>query len=249
MKHFRMYSTGIIISLFLCPDQAQSQMTDTSKVSEINHLGLSQIILPGAMITYGIVSLVSDQLRQVDFNIQHSFIGSQSSKIDDYLIYAPLALDLGFTAGGIKSRHNVRDKAFLYLLSTALNAVMVYPVKSLTSRQRPDLSNTNSFPSGHTSNAFVGAEYFWQEHKHHSIWIASAGYLMAGTTGYFRIKNNKHWFSDVVAGAGIGIISTKLIYAIYPRISEKIFRKKANFVILPFNFDVGYGLSFHYLMR
>ena len=234
---------------FLASANSQNQEIDTSKLSRVPHQNVSPIILPGAMISYGVASLMSDYIREVDNKVQNRFMGAQSNKIDDYLIYAPLAIDISLTAGGFKSKHNIRDKAVIYALSTALNAVFVYPVKSFTSRLRPDMSDTHSFPSGHTSNAFVSAEFFWQEYKHRSKWLASAGYLMAGTTGYYRLKNNKHWLSDVIAGAGIGILSTKLIYAIYPRISDKFFNKNPKFVIIPVNFEAGYGLSCYLFIK
>ena len=74
----------------------------------------------------------------------------------------------------------------------------------------------------------VGAEIFWQEYNHKSKWLASSGYLIAATTGYLRMYNNKHWFSDVVAGAGIGILSTKITYWLLPKIMSKINRPKSS---------------------
>ncbi len=228
---------------------AQYLTKDTVKIHKTNSLHLAQFILPGALISYGLISLTSDPVRNLDYQIRDNIIGSISYKLDDYLIYAPLAIDIGLSASGIKSRHNIRDKAVIYALSTALNAAMVYPVKSFVARLRPDESDAKSFPSGHTSNAFVGAEYFWQEYKHKSKWLASAGYLMAGTTGYFRVRNNKHWFSDVVAGAGFGILSTKLIYILYPKLSSKIFSDNSKFVVIPLHFDSGYGLGLHIFLE
>jgi membrane-associated phospholipid phosphatase len=68
---------------------------------------------------------------------------------------------------------------------------------------------------------------------------------MATTTAYLRMANNKHWFSDVVAGAGIGIASTKLAYWLYPRIQHRIFKDKPmKTIIMPgySNGSLGIGL-------
>jgi membrane-associated phospholipid phosphatase len=92
--------------------------------------------------------------------------------------------------------------------------------------ERPDGSSNNSFPSGHTANAFMGAEFLYQEYKDVSPWYGIAGYVVATGTGLFRMYNNRHWFSDVVAGAGFGILSTKVAYWIYPWMKEKIFKEK-----------------------
>ncbi len=67
-----------------------------------------------------------------------------------------------------------------------------------------------------------------------SPWYGVAGYSIAGATGALRMMNNKHWFSDVLAGAGVGILSTKLTYFVYPFIKNKIIKSKEfNFVASP----------------
>ncbi len=43
-------------------------------------------------------------------------------------------------------------------------------------------------------------------------WISVCGYVCAATTGYLRVANNRHWASDVLVGAGIGIVSVKVVY-------------------------------------
>lgn len=68
------------------------------------------------------------------------------------------------------------------------------------------------FPSGHTTNAFRGAEILHQELKaRHPVWSYS-GYLLATAVGLMRMYNREHFLSEVVAGAGLGILSTRLTY-------------------------------------
>ncbi len=55
-----------------------------------------------------------------------------------------------------------------------------------------------------------------------------AGYAIATTTGIFRLYNRDHWFSDVVAGAGFGILSTKAAYLIYPYLRNRLTHKDKN---------------------
>ena len=108
-------------------------------------------------------------------------------------------------------------------------------LKKITHIQRPDGSSYESFPSGHTAEAFASAEFLRQEYKDVSPWYGIAGYAAATATGALRIYNNKHWLSDVVAGAGIGIASTKLAYWIYPAIKRKFFKNKPmNTFIIPY---------------
>ena len=94
--------------------------------------------------------------------------------------------------------------------------------------ERPDGTSFNSFPSGHTATAFMGAELMNQEYKHQSIWYSIAGYTVATGTGVFRMYNNRHWLSDVVAGAGVGILSAKAGYWLYPYVSKLFNGKKPN---------------------
>ena len=119
-------------------------------------------------------------------------------------------------------------------------------IKSWAKVERPDGTSNNSFPSGHTATAFSGAEFLWQEYKDVNIWYGISGYIVATGTGFFRIYNSRHWLSDVVMGAGIGILSTKVAYWIYPYVQSKLFRSSKNTTaaIAPFynGKQLGFGL-------
>lgn len=164
---------------------------------------------------------------------------------DNYLQYGIGFSVFGLHALGIQGKNNFRDQAMLYLLSNAIMGAIVNPVKRITRLQRPDGYGQNAFPSGHTATAFVRAEFLYQEYKGISPWYGVAGYAMATTVGYVRIYNNKHWMRDVIAGAGIGIASTKLAYMIYPAIQRWLFKnKEIKTAIMPFyeNRNVGINL-------
>ncbi len=63
-------------------------------------------------------------------------------------------------------------------------------------------------------------------------------------TGGLRLLNNRHWFSDVIVGAGLGMLVTEAVYAIYPYLKEKIiFGKKKNIGLIPVMPGGGLGLS------
>ncbi|MBP6234976.1 MAG: phosphatase PAP2 family protein [Saprospiraceae bacterium] len=222
-----MYFFVVNISVY-----GQYTALDTFNYTKNNLLSVKTLLIPTALTVYGFASLSNESIRQVDFDVRNQINSKKMYKIDDYLIYLPMAADIGLTFGGYKSKHNYKEKAALYFMSTTLNAVLVYPVKALTSRARPDESDLRSFPSGHTSNAFVGAEYFWQEYKTRSKWLAASGYVVAATTGYFRLQNNKHWFSDVLTGAGIGMLSTKVCYWLFPMV-KKIVKPNQYYTVFP----------------
>ena len=64
------------------------------------------------------------------------------------------------------------------------------------------MSNRRSFPSGHTSASFIAATV---AHKLYGRQISSPAFLLAGLTGISRIHDNKHYLSDVIFGAALGI--------------------------------------------
>lgn len=91
----------------------------------------------------------------------------------------------------------------------------------------------------------MGAEFLYQEYKDISPWIGYSGYLIAATTGYLRIYNNRHYLNDVVAGACIGIISTKFAYWLYPKVFTKSKCHHSNFhtISTPFYADGKVGVN------
>lgn len=110
--------------------------------------------------------------------------------------------------------------------------------------RRPDSDTRNSFPSGHTATAFMGAEFLYREYGDVSPWIGYAGYAVAATTGYLRIYNNRHYLNDVIAGACVGILSARIAYWIYPRIFKK--SKSGRHITvagLPYCSTEGFGLN------
>ena len=208
---------------------------------------LKSLIVPVGLIAYGFVALESDRLQNLDNNIKEEIWTEhphQLIKIDNYLQYAPAVAVYGLNAAGIKGKNNFRDRTMIYLLSNAMMGITVQSLKSITRIQRPDGFGTNAFPSGHTATAFVAAEFLHQEYKGVSPWYGLAGYAAAITTAYLRMYNNKHWFRDLLPGAGIGILSTKVAYWIYPAIKRKFFKDKpVNTIVLPFYQNNTMGLS------
>ncbi|MGV3706695.1 MAG: phosphatase PAP2 family protein [Arcticibacter sp.] len=83
-----------------------------------------------------------------------------------------------------------------------------------------------------------------QEYKDQAPLLGYAGYPLAALTGALRLTHNKHWFSDVVGGAGVGILSTKISYAAYPWLKEKLFHTKSHATILPYRANGTVGIMF-----
>ena len=133
-------------------------------------------------------------------------------RFDDYLQYAPWAAQLTMGLCGVKG---VSKNRYQILTADAFAVIMMAAVvnglKYSINRTRPNGRNA-SFPSGHTATAFTGATLLAHEYGHRSVWIPIAGYALATTTGVMRVLNNRHYVSDVIVGAAVGILTAELAY-------------------------------------
>jgi PAP2 superfamily protein len=133
-------------------------------------------------------------------------------RLDNYTQMAPAAILLGLKAAGVPSRSSWGRMLVSDAISIALMTGVVQGLKHTTDVARPDGTNKQSFPSGHTATAFMTATMLSKEYGHISPWVSVGAYSVATATGLMRMANNKHWLSDVMVGAGIGILSTEFGY-------------------------------------
>ncbi|MEE0906773.1 MAG: phosphatase PAP2 family protein [Muribaculaceae bacterium] len=143
-------------------------------------------------------------------SFRNEYAKQYNTHYDDILQYTPGMVMLGMKALGVKGRSSWGRMAVSDAFSIALMASVVNTLKHTVHERRPDGSNSRSFPSGHTATAFMCATMLHKEYGHISPWISIGGYTVATATGVSRILNNKHWISDVMVGAGIGILSTEM---------------------------------------
>ncbi|WP_443946747.1 phosphatase PAP2 family protein [Pedobacter sp. AW1-32] len=250
---------GLLLSLGL---NASAQLVDSVNTNHPDTLGrwntgvqipkrkfkVVSFIAPVVLAGYGFASVYDHgALKQLDESTKAELQEDHplfAAHVDDYLQLAPAAAVYALNLSGVKGKHNLFDASMLYLTSAALMGASTHFVKQGVGRMRPDDSGYNSFPSGHTASAFMAAEFLNQEYKDVNPWIGYAGYFVATATGTLRMYNNKHWFSDVVAGAGFGIASTKIAYLIYPYM-KRIFNnkdKERKFSLMPYYGGTSSGL-------
>ncbi|GBU06942.1 hypothetical protein AwDysgo_02730 [Bacteroidales bacterium] len=241
-----------IILAFSCLSCLSTQGQDSLQVDSLYYIpdkGLKfssqQIILPASLALIGTYLAIDGSL---DKKISEKIIEKdfKKTRIDDFLLFGPGATVYALGFAGIKGKHNFVDKTVIYGTASFLAFASSESLKSITGVERPDHSANNSFPSGHTALAFAGAEFLRQEYKDQSIWYGIAGYSMASCTGLMRIYNNRHWSSDILVGAGVGIISTKISYWIHPQLS-KLYKRKSSLqaLVLPYYtpYDCGISMS------
>lgn len=102
-----------------------------------------------------------------------------------------------------------------FLKSFLANMASTAALKLSIDRRRPDGSNDASFPSGHTSAAFQGAAFI---HFRYGLGKALPAYALATFVGYSRVNAEKHYVSDVLAGAALGTLSAFLFTERFERL-------------------------------
>ena len=145
------------------------------------------------------------------------------TSIDNYLQYFGPAMTVALKIGGVEGRSSWPRLLATTAIGYGTMAVLVNGIKYTAKERRPDNSSYNSWPSGHTATSFVGATILHKEYGlTRSPWYSVLGYSVATATGVMRVLNNRHWVSDVLSGAGIGILSTELAYAL----TDVMFKEK-----------------------
>ena len=157
------------------------------------------------------------------YEMRNSCIPTFHQTFDNYLQYAPAAAMVGLKVAGVEGRNSWGRMLVSDAFSAGIMAIAVNSIKYTAKVQRPGGGSHNSFPSGHTATAFMTATMLHKEYGlTRSPWYSVGGYTVATTTAIMRMMNNRHWLSDVLAGAGIGIISTNLGYFL----ADLIFKDK-----------------------
>lgn len=130
---------------------------------------------------------------------------------DDYLQFLPFVAIYGFEIAGMKPKTDWKNRTAILIKGQLLNLGLLYILKNSLKEPRPD-GTALAFPSGHTANVFAGATMLSIEYGQDYKWVPYAAYGVASTVGVMRIANNKHYLSDVLFGAGLGILSMKVAY-------------------------------------
>ncbi|WP_343617243.1 phosphatase PAP2 family protein [Flavobacterium sp.] len=237
----------VLSGLFSVKAASQPQLSDSLQSSRELKFKYQALIIPSVLIGYGVVGLESNTLKNINTDTKTEINEHIDKKIsiDDFSQYSTFLSVYALNAAGVKGRNNFKDRTVILASAYLIMGTAVNVIKKTGSEMRPDGTSNNSFPSGHTATAFMGAEFLYQEYKDVSVWYGITGYLVASGTGFFRMYNDRHWFSDVAAGAGIGILSTKIAYWIHPLIQNRMFKKKEklNGVIVPVYNGREYGLA------
>ena len=227
---------------------ANAQTKDSISISKSkDKITYKQFIAPAALITGGTLLLNSALNDDLQSNANRFFGKDFKTNADDFLLFVPigqiyLGKSFGFTPKN-DFQHQTINIAIANVMAVSVTEVLKRTVKE----ERPDQSDDLSFPSGHTSIAFTNAALLYYEYKDSNLWYASSGFLFATATGVLRIANNKHYTSDVLAGAGIGLASGLIVSYWNPFKSVTFGKKNKNtaFVYPQIGSQIGLGAIVH----
>jgi len=187
------------------------------------------LVAPALLIAWGVSTLGNNGLyssHQARNDLQ-KLTGGKGSNIDNYLVAAPYVEFGVLLLFKVKCNSDFVNTTLLLVKSEVLMLGITYALKFTTSEERPysyyrtdrqDVPQKGSYalqsmPSAHTSEAFVAATIVYREYRYLSPWYGIGAYTLAATVGAFRMINDQHWESDVFIGAGIGMLSTNIVYA------------------------------------
>ena len=163
------------------------------------------VLLIGTGLT--LTSLIFED--QIVDPLQNEVVDNQPlgsfSKFGDYAgqLVPNVIYSLGQTVMGYSGDAKGYQRAIGMLKATSYAALVTTTLKYTIREKRPNSSDRNSFPSGHTTTAFAFSGYVWQEHG----WKWGVPAMGVGLlTGFSRINDNKHYLHDVLAGATIGLV-------------------------------------------
>ena len=223
----------------------------TGKKPFFQSKGFRAVIIPAVLIGYGASTINGNGFYSsydARNDVNRVFGPGRHTYIDDYLQWAPY-LELGgvLLAGG-ESRNDRLNLGLVILKGEAIMFASVVALKRLTLIERPD-GSAHAFPSGHTAQAFLAASIVHTELRHKSQWYGVGAYTIATSVAVLRMVNDKHWQSDVVAGAGIGILSAHLAYLSHRNRWGRKPQGRAALRVAPLYYAGATGLSLHWQLK
>jgi len=158
----------MIFSLLLLRfSAAKAQGTDSAATVKHRTIktGLKTFAIPATLIGLGIYGTTDNNFINHDEikEDRNEFFPGFSNKADNYLQFAPIAVVYTMDALGLKGQHNWQQQTKLLCGAQLMMMAFVFPIKKYTHILRPDGSAYNSFPSGHTAQAFLAASFFHKE--------------------------------------------------------------------------------------
>lgn len=228
MKTFKLLFFLLFVPATLCANGREDKDTLSYTYNDkATQFRPRKLILPASLILLGSWGICNGFLHSVNHTVKDNMSNLRKGHFfhaDDYVQYLPVVSYIGLDLIGVESRHSFTDKLIVTATSYLAMGIMVNGTKFVVNEKRPDSSARNSFPSGHTATVFMGAELIRTEY---GTAYGIGAYFIAGSVAVLRLYNNRHWLNDVIAGAGIGILSARIGYWLLP-VNKKLFGLNKN---------------------
>ncbi|MCB0401397.1 MAG: phosphatase PAP2 family protein [Flavobacteriales bacterium] len=222
----------ILIGLLLSA-QFLSAQHDTSAVEVTRKPFVVQAVVPATLLISGIVLNNSFTEKSIQKNVREKLGNDYHNGMDDYIQYVPYVEVFAGDLVGIQAKNHWFDQTKNMAITGVMTTLVIHSLKRGVGKLRPDNSSHHSFPSGHTATAFAGATILYNEYKDTSPLLAYNGFVFSSATGSLRIMNNRHWLSDVMAGAGIGMLVAHAVYYWQPLKNWNPFKDTKNIGFMP----------------
>ena len=196
---------------------AQEAVRRDTILLESEHFSATKLIIPTTLFTVGAIGVNNGYFCSLKNEVRDGFEvmrGDHRMHFDDYLQYLPVASYFGLDLCGVRGDHNLREQMAAAATAYIVMAALVNGIKYTVQEPRPGSGARNSFPSGHTATAITGAELIRLEYG--NGYGAAAYGVSALGVAFMRLYNDRHWLNDIVAGAGIGILSANIGYWLLP---------------------------------
>lgn len=193
------------------PSDSLSQHLANSKSSIDNFAGRLKRVVTNSdnLVVLGFGAGMGLMFHPLDKEISNTLRGADSfllSTFPDNLGSTATILSaaaLTYAVGRLAKNEHLANTGLLVLTATATTQFVTLAGKYLVQRPRPDGGNNHSFPSGHTSGMFAAASVLDARYGYK---IGVPSYLLASFVGFSRIRMGKHYPTDVVSGAILGVI-------------------------------------------
>lgn len=220
--------------------------SSTDTISSVDYkFAWRRTILPASLIGVGAVAVAPTFIRNGSRHITNDIIDIRGNgrrlTFDNYVQYVPAAGALVLGCVGVKARHTLGERALIIATAYATAGILTKVPKMCVDERRPQFASNNSFPSGHTAKAFMGAELVRIEY---GGWYGVGAYALATGVGFLRMYNGRHWLHDVLAGAGIGILSARVgewSCGLWRRVIPRKSKGGSAFVVTPVAFPSAGG--------
>ncbi len=224
------------------------QFTVDTVQPQKKHFDFKQLILPGALIAVGSFGVCNEAFHSLNNAVRDGMAdlrGDHYFRADDYIQYLPVAAYLGLGAVGVKCKNSFKERFAAGATAYVAMGILVNGIKYTVKETRPDSEARNSFPSGHTATVFMGAELIRQEY---GLGLSIGAYAVATGVAFLRLYNDRHWLNDVIAGAGIGILSARIGYWMLPLYRKWFHWDKDKMVVMMPSYNhadksIGIGLA------